>query len=98
MRDLPKKFWIALCSVVIPIDVLLVIAGINASHHPYTLLPLWFICLFFAGVWAFTSLVAAVICSFKKKGKITLGLWIGLLIVVFSSIILVVYDAFMNLF
>ena len=74
-----RGFWIALLIVLIPVVVGMVIAFSlgdwdGAYVYLYTL------------GWFALSLVTAIACSIWVKGKVTLGLWIGLLI---AAIILV---------
>jgi len=86
MRMRSRGFWIALLIVLIPVVVGMVVASIWFSQPGSR--GDWEAVGVYLGTlgWFALSLVTAIACSIWVKGKVTLGLWIGLLI---AAIILV---------
>ena len=90
MRRLSRGFWIALLIVLIPVVVGMVVASIwfsqPGAHRQ------WEGAYVYLGTlgWFALSLVTAIACSIWVKGKVTLGLWIGLIIA--ASILVLVLD------
>jgi len=86
MRMRSRGFWIALLIVLIPVVVGMVVASIWISQ-PSSRANWDAVRVSFGTLgWFALSLVTAIACSIWVKGKVTLGLWIGLLI---AAIILV---------
>jgi len=81
-----RGFWIALLIVLIPVVVGMVVASMVFSQPGSR--GDWEGAYVYLGTlgWFALSLVTAIACSIWVKGKVTLGLWIGLLI---AAIILV---------
>ena len=96
MRRLSRGFWIALLIVLIPVAVATVVASIwegqLGSRGDW---EAFYVYLGTLG-WFALSLVTAIAFSIWVKGKVTLGLWIGLLVV---AIILVLgFNPLLGLF
>ena len=81
-----RGFWMALLIVLIPVVVGMIVASI-LFNQPGSVRQ-WQGAYVYLGTlgWFALSLVTAIACSIWVKGKVTLGLWIGLLI---AAIILV---------
>ena len=94
MRMRSRGFWIALLIVLIPVVVGMVVASIwmsRAAREGET------VGVYFGTLgWFALSLVTAIACSIWVKGKVTLGLWIGLLIA--ASILVLVFGIATGLF
>ena len=84
-----RGFWIALLIVLIPVVVGMVVACIVFSQPGSS--GDWegaYVYLYTLG-WFALSLVTAIACSIWVKGKVTLGLWIGLVIA--AVILLIIF-------
>ena len=75
-----RGFWIAFLIVLIPVVVGMVVASIW-FNQPGSVRQ-WQGAYVYLGTlsWFALSLVTAIACSIWVKGKVTLGLWIGLVI------------------
>ena len=96
MRMRSRGFWIALLIVLIPVVVGMVVASMVFSQPGSR--GDWegaYVYLYTLG-WFALSLVTAIACSIWVKGKVTLGLWIGLLIA--ASILVLVFGIATGLF